>query len=127
MKGCAIGAKDGLSIGRCSTTKGEIIFEQALDRKGHMVYGLVYSPRGLRSPSTGLTRVVGADGFPQFQRTSAAESVEIHYDRAGWEDSHMYLDSNDRPAAGPDGAFGQSIQHNGRGQLTRALAGQGGS
>jgi energy-coupling factor transporter ATP-binding protein EcfA2 len=121
-KGVQLGLKTVCQWEFVSTTKGEIIYEQALDRKGHMVYGLIYSPRGLRSPSTGLTRLVGADGFPQFQRTSAAEYVEIHYDRAGWEDRIMYLDSKDRPAAGPDGAYGQSMQHNGRGQLTRFLS-----
>jgi phage protein U len=105
-----------------STTKGEIIYEQALDRKGHMVYGLIYSPRGSGSSSTGLTRLVGPDGFPQFQRTSAAEYVEIHYDGAGWEDRIRYRDSKNLPAAGPDGAFGQSMSHNPRGQVTLLLS-----
>jgi phage protein U len=105
-----------------STTKGEIIYEQALDRKGHMVYGLIYSPRGSGSSSTGLTRLVGPDGFPQFQRTSAAEYVEIHYDGDGWEDRIMYRDSKNLPAAGPDGAFGQSMSHNPRGQVTLLLS-----
>ncbi len=101
-----------------STTKGEIIYERALDRKGRMVYGLIYSPPESGSPSIGLTRLVGPNGFPQLQRTSAAEYVEIHYDEAGWEDRIMYRDSKGLAAAGPDGAFGRSMQYDGRGRLT---------
>ena len=101
-----------------STTKGEIIYERALDRKGRMVYGLIYSPPESGSPSIGLTRLVGPNGFPQLQRTSAAEYVEIHYDDAGWEDRIMYRDSKGLAAAGPDGAFGRSMQYDGRGRLT---------
>jgi hypothetical protein len=101
-----------------STTKGEIIYERALDRKGRMVYGLIYSPPESGSPLVGLTRLVGPNGFPQLQRTSAAEYVEIHYDEAGWEDRIMYRDSKGLAAAGPDGAFGRSMQYDGRGRLT---------
>jgi YD repeat-containing protein len=101
-----------------STTNGEIIYERALDRKGRMVYGLIYSPPGSGSPLIGLTRFVGPNGFPQLQRTSAAEYVEIHYDEGGWEDRVMYRDSKGLAAAGPDGAFGRSMQYDGRGRLT---------
>ena len=39
-----------------------------------------------------------------------------------WEDRIMYRDSKNAPAAGPDGAFGQSMLHNDRGQITRVLS-----
>ncbi len=104
------------------TTRNKIIYERALDRDGRMVYGLIYSPPGSGSSATRLTRFVGPDGFPQLQRHSAAEYVEIHYDDAGWEDRIMYRDSKNAPAAGPDGAFGQSMLHNDRGQITRVLS-----
>ena len=105
-----------------STTNGEIIYERALDRKGRMVYGLIYSPPESGSPLIGLTRLVGPNGFPQLQRTSAAEYVEIHYNEAGWEERIMYRDSKGLAAAGPDGAFGQSMQYDGRGRLTGVLS-----
>ena len=105
-----------------STTNGEIIYERALDSKGRMVYGLIYSPPGSGSPLIGLTRLVGPNGFPQLQRTSAAEYVEIHYNEAGWEDRIMYRDSKGLAAAGPDGAFGRSMQYDGRGRLTGVLS-----
>ena len=106
-----------------STKEGEIIYERALDHTGRMVYGLVYSPPGTGSLSTRLARFVGPDGFPQLQRTSAAEYVEIHYDGAGWEDRVTYRDGKGLPAAGPDGAFGQSTQHDkSSGQVTCFLS-----
>ena len=50
------------------------------------------SPRRSGSPFTRLARFVGPNGFPQLQRESAAEFVEIHYDKAGWGDCVMYRD-----------------------------------
>ena len=83
--------------------------------------GLFIRP-GIGSPETRLTRFVGPDGFPQLQRRSAAEYVEIHYEEAGWEDRVMYRDSKNLPAPGPDGAFGQSMVHNEEGQITCLLS-----
>jgi hypothetical protein len=106
-----------------STREGEIIYEQALDGVGRIVYGLVYSPRGSASPSTRSARYVGPNGFPRkLQRPSAAEYVQIRYDGAGWEDRIMYRDAKGLAAAGPDGAFGQSMLCNDRGQVTRVLS-----
>ena len=105
-----------------STREGEIIYERALDRAGHMVYGLIYSPAGSGTREVRLARFVGADGFPQFQRHSAAEYVEIHYDANGWENRVMYRDSNNLPGSGPNGTFGQRLTYNERGQLTQTLS-----
>jgi eukaryotic-like serine/threonine-protein kinase len=105
-----------------STPAGKILYERGLDRDGRMVYGLTYSPPGSGSPSIRLARFVGPDGFPQLQRRSAAEYVEIHYDGAGWEYLIMYRDGKKRAVAGPYGAFGKSIQHNDRGQITQSLS-----
>jgi eukaryotic-like serine/threonine-protein kinase len=106
-----------------STTNSEIIYERALDRAGRMVYGLIYSPSGSASPSTRFARYVGPDGYPQFQRGSVAEYVQIYYDTAGWEDRVMYYDGKGLPATGPDGAFGERRQHNeSTGQLTCDLS-----
>ncbi len=85
--------------------------------------GLTYtSLRRSGLSSTRLARFVGPNGFPQLQRDSAAEFVEIHYDEAGWEDRVMYLDGKGLPAAGPDSAFGQEMHHNDLGQLTCVLS-----
>ena len=105
-----------------SNANGEIIYERALDRDGHMVFGFIYSPPGSGPSSTRLARFVGPDGFPQLQRSSQAEYVSIHYDNDGWEDRITYRDGKNLPAAGPDGAFGQSISHNSRGQVTQLLS-----
>jgi hypothetical protein len=111
--------------------KGEILYERGLDRDGRMVYGLIYSPlaKGLSDSPPGkeaghtrLARYVGADGFPQLQRRSSAEYVLILYDKEGWEDRIMYRDGKNLPAVGPDGAFGQSMSHDPRGQITRGLS-----
>ena len=104
------------------TTNNKIIYERALDRDGRMVYGLIYSPPTPGSSANRLARFVGPDGFPQLQRRSAAEYVDIHYDDAGWEDRIMYRDGKNQPAAGPDGAFGQSVTHNSSGQITSVLS-----
>jgi hypothetical protein len=121
-KGQQLGLQDVCQWEFVSTAKGEIIYERGLDRDGRMVFGLIYSPPGSGSPSTRLARFVGPDGFPQLQRRSAAEYVEIHYDGAGWEDRIMYRDGKNLAAAGPNGAFGKSMQHNDRGQLTQGLS-----
>src|SRR2546423_1305155 len=105
-----------------SNANGEIIYERALDRDGHMVFGFIYSPPGSGPSSTRLARFVGPDGFPQLQRSSQAEYVSIHYDKDGWEDRITYRDGKNLPAAGPDGAFGQGISHNPRGQVTQLLS-----
>lgn len=105
-----------------SNANGEIIYERALDRDGDMVFGFIYSPPGSGPASTRLARFVGPDGFPQLQRSSQAEYVSIHYDKDGWEDRLTYRDGKNLPAAGPDGAFGQSLTHNGRGQITQLLS-----
>lgn len=105
-----------------SNANGEIIYERALDRDGHMVFGFIYSPPGSGPASTRLARFVGPDGFPQLQRSSQAEYVSIHYDNDGWEDRITFRDGKNLPAAGPDGAFGQSISHSSRGQVTQLLS-----
>ena len=77
----------------------------------------------LLSPSTRLARFVGPIGFPLLLRHSAAEYVQIHYDKKGWEDRVMYRDGKGLPATGPDGAFGQSMQHDeSSGRLTCVLS-----
>jgi hypothetical protein len=105
-----------------SNANGEIIYERALDRDGQMVFGFIYSPPGSGPSATRLARFVGPDGFPQLQRSSQAEYVSIHYDKDGWEDRITFRDGKNLPAAGPDGAFGQSISHNSRGQVTQLLS-----
>ena len=105
-----------------TNANGEIIYERALNRDGRMVYGFIYSPPGSGPANTRLARFVGPEGFPQMQRSSDAEYVSIHYDAAGWEDRLTYRDGKNLPAAGPDGAFGQLLSHNARGQVTRMLS-----
>jgi YD repeat-containing protein len=105
-----------------SNANGEIIYERALDRDGHMVFGFIYSPPGSGPASSRLARFVGPDGFPQLQRISQAEYVSIHYDKNGWEDLVTFRDGKNLPAAGPDGAFGQSINHSSSGQITQLLS-----
>ena len=105
-----------------SNANGEIIYERALDRDGRMVFGFIYSPPGSGPAATRLARFVGPNGFPQLQRRSSAEYVSIHYDNHGWEDRVTYRDGKDLPAVGPDGAFGQKMEHNPRGQTTLLLS-----
>lgn len=105
-----------------SNANGEIIYERGLDREGRMVTGFIYSPPGSGPAATRLARFVGPDGFPQLQRSSQAEYVSIHYNSDGWEDRITYRDGKNLPAAGPDGAFGQDIGHNSRGQVTFLLS-----
>ena len=126
-KGEQLGLKTVCQWEFVSTTKNEIMDERALDRAGRMVYGLIYSPPGSdvgnsrgeffgsaqklvdsskveTRPillSTRLARFVGPIGFPLLLRRSAAEFVEIHYDKNGWEDRVMYRDGKGLAAAGP--------------------------
>jgi CTP:molybdopterin cytidylyltransferase MocA len=124
-KGLKLGLQNVCQWEFVSTAKkGEpvILYERGLDRDGRMVYGLIYSPLEKESGSTRLARYVGPNGFPQLQRRSVAEYVLIHYDKNGWEDRIMYRDGKNQPATGPDGAFGQSITYNNRGQRTFGLS-----
>lgn len=105
-----------------SNESGQIIYERALARDGRMVFGFIYSPPGSGPARTRLARFVGPDGFPQLQRASSAEYVSIHYDKDGWEEQVSYRDGKDLPAIGPDRAYGQSMSHNSRGQLTLVLS-----
>jgi len=105
-----------------SNANGEIIYERLLDREGRMVSGFIYSPPGSGPSGTRLARFVGPDGFPQLQPSSQAEYVLIHYNTDGWEDRITYRDGKNLPVSGPDGAFGQSISHNSRGQVTQLLS-----
>lgn len=105
-----------------SNESGEIIYERALDRDGRMVFGFIYSPPGSGPAGARLARFVGPDGFPQLQRASSAEYVSIHYDKDGWEERASYRDGKDLPAIGPDRAYGHSMSHNSRGQLTLLLS-----
>ena len=105
-----------------SNANGEIIYERGLDREGRMISGFIYSPPGSGPAATRLARFVGPDGFPQLQRSSQAEYVSIHYNNEGWEDRLTYRDGKNLPAAGPDGAFGQGLAHNSRGQVTLLLS-----
>jgi hypothetical protein len=105
-----------------ANSNGEIIYERALNRDGRMVYGFIYSPPGSGPPDTRLARFVGPEGFPLLQRRSDAEYVSIHYDANGWEDRMTYSDGKNLPAAGPDGAYGQTRSYNAKGQVTRYLS-----
>ena len=105
-----------------SDAQGKIAYERGLDRKGRMVWGLVYSPGGPDSGLTRLARFVGPDGFSQLQRGSSAEYVEIYYDKNGWEERVMFRDARNESALGPHGAFGKKMTHDARGLLTRSLS-----
>ncbi|PZR73303.1 MAG: hypothetical protein DLM73_11085 [Chthoniobacterales bacterium] len=105
-----------------SNATGEIIYERGLDRDGRVISGFIYSPLASSSTAVRLARFVGPDGFPQFQRGSKAEYVSIHYDQNGWEDRVTYRDGKNLPAAGPDGAFGKSVDHDANGRITQMLS-----
>ena len=105
-----------------SDAQGNITYERGLDRSGRMVWGLVYSPGGLDSGSTRQARFVGPDGFSQLRRGSAAEYVEIRYDKKGREECVMFYDAKNLPAIGPDGAFGRKMTYDARGLRTRVLS-----
>jgi YD repeat-containing protein len=98
--------------------RGQVVYEMALDRNTNLVWGFVYSP-----PTTNqfLRRAhfVGADGMAQAQRNSTAEYVEFRYDPAGRETKILFQDHLGQPQPGPDGAYGQSLEYEARGLVTR--------
>ena len=60
-------------------------------RRTHGVWAYLLAV-GIGFPINRFARYVGPDGFPQFQRGSVAEYVQILYDRAGWEDAQDVID-----------------------------------
>jgi YD repeat-containing protein len=105
--------------------QGHVVYEIARDRFRRMVWGVVYAP-GERADGKHLRSAkvtfIGADGYPQPQRQSHAEFVEITYNDKGYETKHIYMDRAKRPAPGPDGAFGRGFEYDGVGRRTKIIS-----
>jgi hypothetical protein len=92
-----------------------VVYEIARDRFNRLVWGFVYSPMEDVSPEAkpGKRRAhakahfVGPDGYPQPQRRSSVEYVDITYDKDGYEEKLTYTDRWGNPMPGPDKAYGK--------------------
>ena len=87
-----------------------VVYEIARDRFNRLVWGLVYSPtadvseaKSAKRRSHAKAHFVGPDGYPQPQRRSSAEYVDITYDKDGYEAKLTYTDrwGNPMPGFGP--------------------------
>ncbi len=79
-----------------------VVYEKALDRFGNLVWGLIYSPTEHVGPAplrSAKGHFVGPDGYPQPQRHSEAEYVEIQYDKNGFEIALRWFDRQRQPHA----------------------------
>jgi hypothetical protein len=99
---------------------GRVVYEKSFDKSGNMVWGFVYSPMSSKDRAHG--HFVGPNGYPQAQRNSAAEYVEIEYTQAGWERFKKYYDRERQRQPGPDRAFGQFLEYNEQGLFTRMMS-----
>ena len=93
-----------------------VVYEIARDRFNRLVWGFVYSPMAdvsqeAKKPGKQRTHAkahfVGPDGYPQPQRRSSAEYVDITYDKDGYEAKLIYTDRWGNPMPGLDKAYGR--------------------
>ena len=99
-----------------------VVYEVARDRLGKMVWGLIYSPTadiGQAPPCSRKGHFVGPDGYPQPQRHSETEYVEIHYDKSGFEATLKWTDRKGKAMPGPDNAYGRVREFDPRGLCVR--------
>jgi hypothetical protein len=91
--------------------RGEVVKERAYDRAHQLVWAFHFT-----SPTMGDLR--DRRGFQRPLVGSGAAFVAFVYTESGLEQEHRYLDRNGRPRAGPDGIFGERLEHDGRGLVT---------
>ncbi|HEX3313793.1 MAG TPA: AAA-like domain-containing protein, partial [Gemmataceae bacterium] len=96
---------------------GRVVYEKAYDWRGQLAWGFVYAPQTRGHDASG--HFVGADGYPQSQRHSSADYVQIDYTPEGFERFRRYFDRTDKPQPGPDFAFGHRREFDERGLATR--------
>ena len=94
-----------------------IIYEQAHDKHGKPVWGLVYSPPVEGDPRRRRARYVGPQGGPL--KREAANFVDIRYSREGYEVRLSYFDGKGNPRPGPDKAFGRQQEFDKRGLMVK--------
>jgi AAA-like domain/PDZ domain len=99
---------------------GHVVYEKAYDWHGNLVWGFVYSPQ---TPGHGASgHFVGADGYPQAQRHSSTDYVQIDYTPEGFEQFRRYFDRTGKQQPGPDLAYGHRFEYDRRGLTTRRVA-----
>jgi YD repeat-containing protein len=97
-----------------------VVYEKAFNKFGQFVWGFVYSPTAPGEPARG--HFVGPDGYPQPQRQSTAEYVEIEYTPEGFERIRRYFDRKGKRQPGPDNAFGVLQECDERGLATKQVS-----
>ncbi|HRZ82605.1 MAG TPA: hypothetical protein P5069_09075, partial [Candidatus Hydrogenedentes bacterium] len=130
----AVGAEDLAKVCQWEFVTGEDgrpVHEVGKDRKGNIVWGLVYAPSkadDTRADTSGLpewkrracVHFVDAKGYPQKQRKDLAEYIEITYDtepgKEGLERLIEYRDSVGNRVAGVDGAWAREYTHDAEGR-----------
>ncbi|HNY85201.1 MAG TPA: hypothetical protein PKN23_01795 [Candidatus Hydrogenedentes bacterium] len=130
----AVGAEDLAKVCQWEFVTGEDgrpVHEVGKDRKGDIVWGLVYAPSkadDARADTSGLpewkrracVHFVDAKGYPQKQRKDLAEYIEITYDtdpeKEGLERLIEYRDSVGNRVAGVDGAWAREYTHDAEGR-----------
>jgi hypothetical protein len=85
-------------------TKGKVAYELAYDKYTNLVWALVYSPSTTEKPER-LAHFVGPNGWPQPQKLSLADYVQIEYTTNGLERKLSYSDQHAKPQPGPEEAF----------------------
>jgi hypothetical protein len=93
---------------------GQVVYEKAYDKYDKLVWGFVYSPRGVNDPIA-HAYFVGPDGYPKPKKSTAAEFIEFEYSPEGYEAIRRYFDRKGNPQLGPDKAYGQLRKFDQRG------------
>ena len=84
------------------------------------MWAFVYSPTTPGVPVRG--HFVGPGGYPQNQRKSTAEYVEIEYTAEGFEWIRRYCDRRGERRLGPDNAYGVLQECDARGLVVKNLS-----
>ncbi|MCP4696522.1 MAG: hypothetical protein GY862_06705 [Gammaproteobacteria bacterium] len=101
--------------------QGRVVYEKTYNKKGELLYGLVYSPQA-EDETTRRAHFVGQHGYPRARGQTAAEFVEFEYSPQGYEILLRYSDRDGEPQPGLDNAFGKHRHFDVRGLLLEEIS-----
>ncbi|HOH30891.1 MAG TPA: hypothetical protein PLC40_14530, partial [Candidatus Hydrogenedentes bacterium] len=123
-EGKASGAVSADALGKVcqwefiSGEDGRPVYELGKDKKGAVIWGMVYAPAdGEAWRKSATIHFVDKDGYPQKQRRDRAEYVRIAYTKNGLEEWWEFRDSSGRPVPGTDGAHARRYRYDDVGRL----------
>lgn len=113
-----------ISVVRYTIDKKRVVSEMAYNRRGQLLWGLVYfpvSPLGDLKKQV-IATYVGKDGLPKAIGKSTASSVRLSYSENGDEIKVEYLDSRGDPQPGVYGSYGLECSYDKNGKCVEMIS-----